>query len=145
MRVSRGLQGRDCTGIRVLLVPLCRLAALLQTLAPAPRPADYLHPGGLGQKIMADLGALLIQETVLDLLLYPWSQQDQAMLEEPLPPPMYPGGWAGAVSAGRHPGRLPWAGNCNCASARCRQLGDDQQAVSAQRRLQGCSGGGRRL
>jgi hypothetical protein len=40
---------------------------------------------------MADLGALLIQETVLDLLLYPWSQQDQAMLNEPLPPPMYKG------------------------------------------------------
>ena len=56
-----------------------------------PCPADYIHPGGLGQKIMADLGALLIQETVLDLLLYPWSQQDQAMLNEPLPPPMYKG------------------------------------------------------
>jgi hypothetical protein len=40
---------------------------------------------------MADLGALLVQDTVLDLLMYPWSQQDQAMLNEPLPPPMYKG------------------------------------------------------
>jgi hypothetical protein len=44
---------------------------------------------------MADLGVMLIQETVLDLLLYPWSQQDQAMLDEPLPQPMYPGGLVG--------------------------------------------------
>jgi hypothetical protein len=72
-------------------------------LVPADSPiscpsADYLHPGGLGQKIMSDLAVMLIQETVIDLLMFPWGQQDQAMLNEPMPPPMYPGArCAGAI------------------------------------------------
>lgn len=60
-------------------------------LTTARCPADYLHPGGLGQKVMSDLAVMLIQDTVIELLMYPWSQQDQAMLNEPIPPPMYPG------------------------------------------------------
>ncbi len=40
---------------------------------------------------MSDLAVMLIQDTVIDLLMFPWSQQDQEMLNEPIPPPMYPG------------------------------------------------------
>lgn len=51
-----------------------------------------IHPHNLGQKLMCDLAVALLQDTALELLLQPWGQLDQALLEEPLPEPMYQGG-----------------------------------------------------
>ena len=40
---------------------------------------------------MADLAMWLFQQTALDLLMRPFGDEDQELLEEGLPPPMYPG------------------------------------------------------
>ncbi len=52
---------------------------------------DYLHPGDLGHHIMADLAVWLFQQTAIDLLIRPWSDEEEQMLEEGLPKPMYKG------------------------------------------------------
>ncbi|GFR47718.1 hypothetical protein Agub_g9472 [Astrephomene gubernaculifera] len=50
------------------------------------------HPGDAGNRVMADLAAFLIQETALDLLLDPFTPEEEAQAREgPLPPPMYKG------------------------------------------------------
>ena len=45
-----------------------------------------------GHKIMCDLAVWLFQQTVLDLLIRPFGSEDRELIEEGLPPPMYPGG-----------------------------------------------------
>ncbi len=49
---------------------------------------------------MADLAVLLLQDTVLDLLVYPWDRRDQALLEEGLQEPMHPGEEGGGRQQG---------------------------------------------
>jgi hypothetical protein len=41
---------------------------------------------------MSDLAVWLFQQTALDLLMHPFDDEDQELVEEGLPPPMYPGG-----------------------------------------------------
>ena len=45
----------------------------------------------LGHKIMADLAVWLFQQTAIDLILRPFGDDDMELIEEGLPPPMYPG------------------------------------------------------
>jgi hypothetical protein len=40
---------------------------------------------------MADLAVWLFQQTALDILIRPFSDEDQELMDEGLPPPMYPG------------------------------------------------------
>ncbi|GFR50050.1 hypothetical protein Agub_g12101 [Astrephomene gubernaculifera] len=48
------------------------------------------HPGDTGHKIMADIGAYMIQNAILSVLLSPLSTTEWTRLGEPLIPPMYP-------------------------------------------------------
>ncbi len=41
---------------------------------------------------MADLAVWLFQQTAIDLLIRPWSDEEEQMLQEGLPEPMYKGG-----------------------------------------------------
>ena len=50
-----------------------------------------LHPQDLGHRIMADLAVWLFQQTALDLLIRPYGEEDQELIDEGLPLPMYPG------------------------------------------------------
>ena len=52
---------------------------------------DYMHPSDLGHRIMADLATWLIQQTALDLIIRPFGPDDQELIDEDLPAPMYPG------------------------------------------------------
>ena len=42
---------------------------------------------------MADLATWIIQQTALDLIVQPFGPEDQELLEEDLPSPMYPGAY----------------------------------------------------
>jgi hypothetical protein len=97
--------------------PLCGKAPChLLLLTPVCHPccADLLHPYGLGQKLMCDLAGPCCKTlpwTEL-LLQQPWDQQDEAMLKEPLPEPMYQGGGllgggGGGGEGGRDARQLP--------------------------------------
>lgn len=50
-----------------------------------------LGPQELGHRIMADLAVWLFQQTALDLLLRPFGPEDIELIEEGLPPPIFPG------------------------------------------------------
>lgn len=52
---------------------------------------DYMHPSDLGHRIMADLATWLIQQTALDLIIRPFGPEDQELIDEGLPAPMYQG------------------------------------------------------
>ncbi|KAG2493913.1 hypothetical protein HYH03_007849 [Edaphochlamys debaryana] len=49
------------------------------------------HPGDQGHTVMADLAVRMIQRTALGLLIDPFDVQDADLVNEQLPPPMYPG------------------------------------------------------
>ncbi|KAG2431193.1 hypothetical protein HXX76_009721 [Chlamydomonas incerta] len=50
-----------------------------------------IHPGVHGHRCVADLPIYLLQQVALGLLLRPFSPEDEEVLREGLPPPMYEG------------------------------------------------------
>ncbi|GAX83353.1 hypothetical protein CEUSTIGMA_g10778.t1 [Chlamydomonas eustigma] len=46
---------------------------------------DYLHPSDFGHQILADLVIWLFRQTALDLILRPWSSDDEELLQERMP------------------------------------------------------------
>lgn len=45
----------------------------------------------LGHRIMADLATWFIQQTALSLIMHPFDKEDQELIDEDIPAPMYPG------------------------------------------------------
>lgn len=52
---------------------------------------DFMHPTDPGMAAISDMVAYLIQQTALGLLLNPLSRADRALLQEPMPDPMFTG------------------------------------------------------
>jgi hypothetical protein len=54
---------------------------------------DRLHPNDAGHRLMADMVVYMLQQTAIDLLTHPLTPTEIAASREPLPPPMFNGGW----------------------------------------------------
>jgi hypothetical protein len=48
---------------------------------------------------MADLATWFIQQTALSLIMHPFDKEDQELIDEDIPAPMYPGLLIGSIAS----------------------------------------------
>jgi hypothetical protein len=56
---------------------------------------DLVHPIDLGHKTIADVVVYALQQSALQVAMFPYGASDLELLTEPLPPPMFPGNYEG--------------------------------------------------